>query len=89
VEDSEGAHHDNTPKGHPELSEVTVLSLSLGWLRSSRQEVEMNERSAINASIHAELLRTCSTVIRDAVKGGALKIGAGVYDLATGTVPLS
>jgi hypothetical protein len=30
--------------------------------------------------IQAELLRTSSTVIRDAVKAGTLKVEAGVYD---------
>src|SRR5215467_2467891 len=42
-----------------------------------------------NAKIQAELLRTSSTVIRDAVKAGKLKVEAGVYDLATGKVTLS
>lgn len=39
-----------------------------------------------NTKIQAELLRTSSTVIREAVKGGNLKVGAGVYNLATGKV---
>jgi carbonic anhydrase len=43
----------------------------------------------MNAKIQAELLRTSSTVIRDAVKAGKLKVAAGVYDLATGKVGLS
>lgn len=42
-----------------------------------------------NARIQAELLRTSSTVIRDAVKAGGLQVTAGVYDLATGKVTLS
>jgi len=42
-----------------------------------------------NAKIQAELLRTSSTVIRDAAKAGSLKVEAGVYDLATGKVTLS
>jgi carbonic anhydrase len=42
-----------------------------------------------NAKIQAELLRTSSTVIRDAVKAGTLRVEAGVYDLATGKVALS
>src|SRR5215813_7589192 len=42
-----------------------------------------------NAKIQAELLRTSSTVIRDAVKAGKLNVKAGVYDLATGKVTLS
>ena len=44
---------------------------------------------SINASVQADLLRTSSTVIRDATKAGTLKIVAGVYDLATGNVALS
>jgi carbonic anhydrase len=42
-----------------------------------------------HARFQAELLRTSSTVIRDAFKAGKLKIEAGVYDLATGKVIVS
>ena len=42
-----------------------------------------------NARIQAELLRTSSPVIRDAIKAGELKVEAAVYDLATGKVTLS
>jgi carbonic anhydrase len=42
-----------------------------------------------NARFQADLLRTSSTVIREAAKAGKLKIDAGVYDLATGKVSLS
>lgn len=42
-----------------------------------------------NAKIQAELLRTSSTVIRDAVKASTLKVEAGVYDLASGKVTVS
>jgi carbonic anhydrase len=42
-----------------------------------------------NTKIQADLLRTSSTVIRDGVKAGKLKVEAGVYDLATGKVTLS
>ena len=42
-----------------------------------------------NARLQAELLRTSSTVIRDASKAGKLKVEAGVYDLLTGKVSLS
>lgn len=59
-----------------------------------RQAVEQSGGSLdkaieANAKIQAELLRTSSTVIRDAVKAGKLKVEAGVYDLATGKVTLS
>jgi carbonic anhydrase len=42
-----------------------------------------------NARLQAELLRTSSTVLRDALKAGKVKVEAGVYDLATGKVSLS
>lgn len=56
-----------------------------------RQAVEQSGGSfdraiEANVKIQAELLRTSSTVIRDAVKAGKLKLEAGVYDLATGKV---
>jgi carbonic anhydrase len=43
---------------------------------------------SINANVQAELLRTSSTVIRDAVASGKLRVDAAVYDLATGKVKL-
>ena len=42
-----------------------------------------------NASIQAELLRTSSTVIGEAVKAGKLKVESAVYDLATGNVKMT
>ena len=42
-----------------------------------------------NARLQAELLRTSSTVIRDAAQAGNVKVAAGVYDLATGKVAVS
>jgi carbonic anhydrase len=42
-----------------------------------------------NAKLQAELLRTSSTVIREAVKTEKLKVHAGVYDLASGKVTLN
>jgi carbonic anhydrase len=44
---------------------------------------------AANAKYQAGLLKSSSTVIKEAVKGGTVKIQAGVYDLATGKVNLS
>jgi len=41
---------------------------------------------ALNAAMQAELLRTASTVIRDATKAGTLKVVAAVYDLDSGKV---
>jgi carbonic anhydrase len=42
-----------------------------------------------NAKIQADLLRSSSPVIRDAVKAGKLKVESEVYDLASGKVTLS
>jgi carbonic anhydrase len=42
----------------------------------------------MNASIQAELLRTSSTVIRDAVKAAKVIVASGVYDLSSGKVSL-
>ena len=42
-----------------------------------------------NSKIQAQLLRATSPVIRDALKGGTLKVESGVYDLATGKVSLN
>lgn len=41
-----------------------------------------------NAEFQADLLRTSSTVIRDAIKAGKVRVESGVYDLATGKVTL-
>ena len=42
-----------------------------------------------NTKIQAELLRTSSTVIRDAIKAGKLNVVAAVYDLSSGKVTMS
>jgi carbonic anhydrase len=39
-----------------------------------------------NAKFQANLLRTSSTVVRDALKAGKIRVESGVYDLATGKV---
>jgi carbonic anhydrase len=60
-------------------------------LRQAVEQSDGNFEKAIetNAKIQAELLRTSSTVIRDAVRAGKVEVAAGVYDLATGKVGLS
>jgi carbonic anhydrase len=42
-----------------------------------------------NAKYQADLLRTSSTVIKEAINAGTLKVQAGVYDLGSGKVTLS
>src|ERR1700732_3473531 len=60
-------------------------------LRAAVEQSAGNLDKAIetNARLQAELLRTSSTVIRDAFKAGKLKVEAGVYDLAVGKAILS
>ncbi len=60
-------------------------------LRQAVEQSQGNFEKAIraNAKIQADLLRTSSTVIRDAVKNGKLMVTSAVYDLETGKVTLS
>jgi carbonic anhydrase len=50
---------------------------------------DVQKAIAANAKYQAGLLKSSSTVIKEAVKGGSIKIQAGVYDLASGKVNLS
>jgi carbonic anhydrase len=67
------------------------ISVLYQHIRPAVQQADGNIDQAIeiNARLQAELLRTSSTVIRDALKAGKLSVEAGVYDLATGKVTLS
>jgi|SRR5450432_4068739 carbonic anhydrase len=67
------------------------ISVLYQHLRPAVEQSGGNVGKAIegNAKFQAELLRTSSTVIRDALKAGKLKVEAGVYDLASGKVNLS
>ena len=60
-------------------------------LRQAVEQSDGNLDKAIeaNAKIQAGLLRSSSTVIRDAFKAEKLKVEAAIYDLATGKVNLS
>jgi carbonic anhydrase len=60
-------------------------------LRAAVDQAAGNVDIAIetNARLQAELLRTSSTVIRQAAAAGTLKVAAGVYDLATGNVSMA
>ena len=55
----------------------------------ARSDGNIDKAIEANARIQAELLRTSSPVIRDAIKAGELKVEAAMYDLATGKVTLS
>lgn len=50
---------------------------------------DFNKAIAANAKIQAGLLSTSSTVIREAIKAGKVRVESGVYDLATGKVSVS
>jgi carbonic anhydrase len=67
------------------------ISTLYPYLRQAVEQSGGNFEKAIevNAKIQADLLRTSSTVIREAVQAGKLKVQAGVYDLASGKVSLS
>jgi carbonic anhydrase len=67
------------------------ISVLYQHLRPAVEQSGGNVDKAIeaNARLQAELLRTSSTVIREFITNGKLKVEAGVYDLRTGTVSLS
>jgi carbonic anhydrase len=59
-----------------------------------RQAVErsggqIDQAIRANTQVQAELLRSSSTVIMEAVRKGTLKVAAGVYDLGSGVVTVS
>jgi carbonic anhydrase len=66
------------------------ISALYPYLRPSveRSGGDLNKAISVNAKIQADLLRTSSPVIRDAIKAGKLRVESGVYDLATGKVTL-
>ena len=49
---------------------------------------DVGKAIANNAKLQAHLLRTSSTVVRDALKAAKVRVESGVYDLATGKVTL-
>ncbi len=67
------------------------ISVLYQHLLPAMEQADGNVDKAIeaNARYQSGLLRTSSTVIRDAMKAGKLKVESGVYDLTTGKVSLS
>jgi len=67
------------------------ISSLYAYLRPAVEQGAGNLNVAIdaNARVQADVLRSSSTVIREALGKGAIKVIAGVYDLATGKVVLS
>jgi carbonic anhydrase len=50
---------------------------------------DLNRAIQANSKVQADLLRTSSTVIRDAIKAKKVRVDSGVYDLATGKVTVN
>ena len=74
-------------KAEPVPGQISVL---YKHLRPAVEKSNGDVDKAIerNAALQANLLRTSSTVIGEAIKGGKLKVASGVYDLGTGKVSL-
>ena len=66
------------------------ISVLYKHLRTSVEQSDGSLEKAIelNADRQAELLRTSSTVIRDALKAATIRVESGVYDLASGKIAL-
>jgi carbonic anhydrase len=66
------------------------ISALYQYLQSSVEDAggDFGQAIANNAKVQANLLRTSSTVVRDALKAAKVPVESGVYDLATGEVTL-
>jgi carbonic anhydrase len=75
-------------KADPVPGQISTL---YAHLRRAVEQSDGDVAKAIeaNAKTQSELLRTSSTVIREAIKAGKLRVESGVYDLGTGKVTLS
>ena len=67
------------------------ISSLYSYLRPAVERANGNIDAAVeaNARLQADLLRTSSTVIKDAASKGSIKVISGVYDLASGKVTLT
>jgi carbonic anhydrase len=57
--------------------------------RDRKPRLQRKMRLAENALVNLNVLLTSSTVIREFLEDGKVKVESGVYDLRTGTVTLS
>jgi carbonic anhydrase len=66
------------------------ISALYQYLQSSVEDSggHFGQAIANNAKFQAHVLRTSSTVVREALKAGKVRVESGVYDLATGKVTL-
>jgi carbonic anhydrase len=72
-------------KGDTVPGQISTLYPHL-WEAVEQSGGSLGKAIEANAKIQAELLCTSSSVVRDAVRAGNLKVEAGIYDLATGNV---
>ena len=75
-------------KGDSVPGQISVLYQRL-QAGISKAGGDVNKAMELNAAVQADLLRTSSPVIRDAIKAKALRVESGVYDLATGKVKIN
>jgi len=75
-------------KAEPVPGQISALYPSL-HRAVEKSGGDLTRAIGINASVQADLLRTSSTVISEAVKTGKVTVASGVYDLATGKVSIA
>ena len=74
-------------KGDSVPGQISVLYQGL-HAGISKSGGDVNRAIELNAMAQADLLRTSSPVIRDAIKAKTLRVESGVYDLGTGKVKI-
>jgi carbonic anhydrase len=74
-------------KGDDVPGQISVLYQRL-QAGVSKAGGDVNKAVELNAMAQADLLRTSSPVIRDAIRAKTLRVESGVYDLATGRVKI-
>jgi carbonic anhydrase len=86
--------HTNCGAVKASLNADTVPGQISALYPALRRAVELSggdfaKAIAANSRVQADILRTSSTVIRDAVKASKVQVISGVYDLASGKVTLT
>jgi carbonic anhydrase len=74
-------------KGDSVPGQISVLYQRL-QAGISKAGGDVNKAIELNAAAQADLLRTSSPVIRDAIKAKTLRVESGVYDLGAGRVKI-
>jgi carbonic anhydrase len=74
-------------KGEAEPGQISALYAPL-HAAVAQGSGNLAHAIAANARVQADLLRTSSTAIHEAVAAGEIEVAAGVYDLASGRVSI-